>query len=247
VILDLFLKYFKITDTKNPFKAKDFIRPIILITIICTYDLLMSSVDYGVTAADLYIANHIGNWDTYKSTVPNIPQNSVDTAIYTPPPLSPTKTTPSVTGGVYESLSEILTYITHPSKILVSIFEFIGNFFSSLIFSSALLIRAFGLFFLKIMGPIFIILSIFSKFKDAMWEWLRYYIIFTLWIIPFYLINIFFEYVYAQSRSLCTYGGFDSVMYGVSISIIAIFVKFTVTKGAFNWLKEIIKFSSGGE
>lgn len=246
VIMDLFLKYFKITEIKNPFKAEDFIRPLVLVTVICTYDILMSTVDYGITAGDLYIANNLGSWDNFKSSLPPIPSGAADTAIYSPTPaLSKTTTDPSAMGTMVEQLNEINTYIAHPTKILTVIFEYIGNFFSSLIYSSALLIRAFGLFFLKVTGPLFIILSLFSYFKNAMWQWLRYYIIFTVWIIPFYLVNIFFEYVYAESRSMCTYMGVSSVMYGVTISMIAIFVKFTVAKGSFSWLEKIIVISPG--
>lgn len=246
VIMDLFMKYFHITEMENPFKAKDFIRPIVLVAIICTYNILMSTVDYGITAGDLYIANNLGTWDTYKSSLPPIPTGAADTAIYNPAPaLSKTTTDPSALGSMMEKISEINTYFTHPQKIIVTALEFTGNFFSSLIYISALLIRAFALFFLKVMGPLFVIISIWFKLEDTMWQWLRYYIIFTVWIIPFYLVNIFFDYVYAESRSMCTYMGISSILYGVTVSFIAIFVKFTVAKGSFSWLEKIIVFKSG--
>lgn len=246
VITDLVLKYFKITEMKNPFVAKDFIRPIVLVTVICTYDMLMSVADFGVTSFDLYISNSIGDYDHFRSSLPLIDPVNVSVPTYTPPPpLTPTETPPSVEGSTLEKITELSTYITHPSKLLITIFEFIGNFFSSMIYTSALMIRVFGLFFLRVTGPLFIILSLFSKFKNTMWEWLRYYIIFTVWIVPFYLVNIFFIYVNAQSRTMATSCGISAELSAVSIAMIAIFVKFTVTKGTFSWLEKIIKF--GGE
>ncbi|MHC1705800.1 MAG: hypothetical protein AB9846_18005 [Tenuifilaceae bacterium] len=242
VISDLFLKYFKITDMKNPFSAKDFIRPIVLVTIIVTYDMLMSLADFIVTSFDLYIANSIGDYDKFRSILPIIDPASVASPSYTPPPpLTATQTPPSVEGSTLEKITEIATYIIHPSKLLILIFEFLGNFFSSLIYTSALLIRVFGLFFLRVTGPLFIVLSLFPKFQNTMYEWLRYYIIFTVWILPFYLVNIFFIYLNAQSRTMATYCGMDDTMTAVSVSMIAIFVKFTVTKGTFGWLEKIIK------
>lgn len=246
VITDLFLKYFKIIEMKSPFVSKDFIRPLVLVTIICTYDIAMSIADYGVTSFDLYISQSIGNYDHFRSSLPLIPVSAVNNPTYTPPPpLTPPATTPSIEGTTLEKISELTTYITHPSKILITAFEFIGNFFSSMIYTSALMIRVFGLFFLRVTGPLFIILSLFAKFKNTMWEWLRYYIIFTVWIVPFYLVNIFFIYVNAQSRTMAAYCGFSAELSAVSIAMIAIFVKFTVTKGTFSWLEKIIKF--GGE
>jgi len=244
VIGDLFLKYFKVTDMKSPFAAKDFIRPIVLVTFIVTYDILMSLADYAVTSFDLYIANSIGDYDKFKSVLPLIDPATVNNPTYVaPPPLSPTQTPPSVEGSTLEKITEIGSYLTHPAKILILVFEFLGNFFSSLIYTSALLIRVFGLFFLRVTGPFFIVLSIFSKFKNTIYEWLRYYIIFTVWILPFYLVNIFFIYLNAQSRTMASYCGISDTMTAVSVSMIAIFVKFTVTKGTFGWLEKIIKFN----
>jgi hypothetical protein len=246
VILDLFLRYFKLKGTENPFVAKDFIRPIVLVSIICTYDIAMSVVDYGVSTFDIYVDDKIGQYNNFKSVLPLIDPNEVNQPTVAPAQgVTPQQTPPSVEGSMLERLSEISTYITNPSKILITAFEFIGSFFSSMIYTSALMIRVFGLFFLKVFGPLFIVISIFSKFKSAMWEWLRYYLIFTVWIIPFYLVNIFFIIVYAQSRTIASNCGFNDTMTAAGVSLIAIFVKFTVTKGSFSWLEKIIKV--GGE
>lgn len=246
VILDLFLRYFKLKGTENPFVARDFIRPIVLVTIICTYDIAMSLADYGVSTFDIFVDQKIGQYNEFKSVLPLIDPSAVTDPTVTPTPtLTPTQTPPDAEGTTLEKLTEISTYLTHPSKILITAFEFIGRFFSSMIYTSALMIRVFGLFFLKVFGPLFIVISIFSKFKSAMWEWLRYYLIFTVWIIPFYLVNIFFVIVYAQSRTIASNCGFNDTMTAAGVSLIAIFVKFTVTKGSFNWLEKIIKV--GGE
>ena len=243
VIGDLFLKYFNLIGVnKTVFVAKDFIRPIVFVSIIMTYDIAMSGVDLIVTSSDLYIANTIGSQDQFKSTLPNIPVNpNSNSGTYTPPaPLPDPSSSQSIAGKTFETLSEISSYIIHPTKIITVLLQVIGDFFASLIYTSALLVRAFGLFFLKTIGAVVIGLSIFEKFKNGIWQWLRYYIIFTIWILPFYLVNIFFTYLYAQSRTLCTYGGWGDATYAVSISIIAIFVKFTVTKGSFTWLEKLI-------
>ncbi len=244
VIGDLIMKYYKITGLKNPFTAKDFIRPIVLVCIISTYDIAMSVADFAVTEIDMYVANTIGTKDKFVSTVPLIDPSKVNNPTYTPPdPLPAQKTPVDVEASTLEKISEATTYLMHPSKMIITVFEFVGDFFSSMIYTSALMIRVFGLFFLKVLGPLFIIISMFGKFKNAMWEWLRYYIIFSVWIIPFYLVNIFFNFVHAQSRTMAEYCGWDSAMTAVSISLIAVFVKFTVTKGSFSWLEKIIKIN----
>jgi hypothetical protein len=245
VILDLFLKYYKATGTKSPIKAKDLIRPLIIVSIVATYDYAMSFVDFLITSFDLYVSQTLGSVEI-ANTLPLFDPAVVNNPTYQPP--STTEITPSSvppTGIAYliETVNEIGSYIMHPTKGIISILEFLGNFFSSLIYTSALMIRVFGLFFLRIIGPLFIILSLFDKFKNSMWEWLRYYIIFSVWIIPFYLVNIFFVVVHSQARGWASLMGYGSggAVDAVAISMVAIFVKFTVTKGSFGWLEKIIK------
>lgn len=244
IIGDLFLKYFKLQGVNDePFKAYDIVRPLIFIALVMSYSTIIDSVEKGITITDSFVAENMGDAGKLTNALPDINSKDVNiTKEEVAKKALPKGTQPDdIEGKTFEVISGTVDYILHPTKILITILEFISNLFSSVIYMSALILRAFMLFFLKVIGGVIIGLSIFDKFKDSFWSWVRYYIIFTLWIIPFYLINIFFVYLNSQSRAIESYmtvigsGGL-----GVSIALIAVFLKFTITKASFSWLEKLI-------
>lgn len=235
VIIQLLTKYFKAKNASEIFVPKDLIRPIILIAVLSSYNHLMDGAEAVIAAGEREINQGVTVEGDIKATLnQNIDSEQEETD----------KDYDYVSPGsdqypedyIASNTSQLVQLLKHPSSIFIKLFQYIGDFLGTLVYVSCLLIRAFMLFALKILGPIAIVLSIYGKWHNAIWNWLRIYAVYFFWIIPMYIAQTFCDFVYNESYMGHAYG-----TYSVStvIGIVLLIVKITIMKGSLDLLKQI--------
>ena len=137
---------------------------------------------------------------------------------------------------IASTLSQTLQFFKNPTSLITKIFGIIGDFLGTLVYVSCLLIRAFMLFALKLLGPIAVVLSIYSKWHNAIYNWLRVYAVYFLWIIPMYISVTFMDVVYNECYMQHLPGAYSVTL---MVGVVGTIVKITIMKGSLDLLKQI--------
>lgn len=170
-------------DPSNSLKPYDFVRPLIIVVLIISFNSILNIVDKVTTVCDNTLIAPI-----YAATTKD--ESNVLQKVQEQTKAADQKTSPL---GILASIGAVLNKIS--TAIYTSVFEVIRAILEVLnmfTYPAALLTRFAGLFFLRIVGPIALCFSLFDKYKDSFWSWVRQYSLYYSWAYALFIINIFF-------------------------------------------------------
>lgn len=236
VVVQLITKYLKARDGGEIFKPKDIIRPLVLCAILGSYNYFMDGAESLMAAGDTYLNENITESGDIKASLIESKTNVKDSI---PDQYDGMKLDADQYPEDYiaSGISQITQLIKNPSSIIIKIFQLIGDFLGTLVYVAALLIRAFVLFALKLLGPIAVVLSIYEKVHNAMWNWLRQYLVYFLWLIPMYISVTFMDVVQNECYLGHVPGGYSI---STVVSLVGFVVKLVIMKSSLDLLKSII-------
>ena len=170
------------TETK-PISFFELFRPFFLIILVVSYSYVIDAFDSVAKEAESYVYNNFKVESSTEKQLSSIkkesPQNKED------------ENSTTVIGEMASSLSTISNYFEHPSLLLVKIMEAITAYLDFMVYTFVIVLRFGFLFILRFLGPIFIGLSIYSKFENWWIKWLTAYGLVYLWVICIFLVNFF--------------------------------------------------------
>ena len=125
-----------------------------------------------------------------------------------------------------EAATQFLLIAKDPSHLLVLLLEGISWIIDLAIYAVFLLERFFFIGLLKVLGAIAIVLSVFEKFRDLAYKWLKLYIAVYLLIIPFFLIVGFGGFVFDFFDKAIGYNSPENFLLGskVRVMVLAIMI-----------------------
>jgi len=234
VMVQLIRKFMKSAgDASKKMKPYDFIRPIIIVVLIASYNYIMTGLDYAGSFVD-------GQLTTYFEDPKNYDQSKELTQLEE-------KLTPdSEANGEKGIISKIGSFIDKMSSHIIlfvyDILSALGELVNSVTYTVALVIRFAMLFFLRVIGPIALLASIMEGYEKSFFNWLRTYAFYYLWLYAIFIINLFFNLFYQYSAKAFTVSG-DATDVGYAsgcMILAAIIAKIVLYKKSYNILSEVI-------
>lgn len=194
LIVHYFRLYFNSFNKKiGGLGAYDLVRPFIYILLLMFYTVLMNGLDDFTTSVE----SSFPNIDTYGKLTEKV--ESAKTESTAPaeecPPSSPEENTAIATASIRD-------YIMNPSLIAIKLLEFIVYLIDCVVFGFSLIMRFAFLFILRFLAPFAIVASIFEKYKEFFWNWLKVYLIVFFSVYVFFLINLFCDLFMGQLLEL---------------------------------------------
>ncbi|MDP4186550.1 MAG: type IV secretion system protein [Bacteroidota bacterium] len=244
VVVQLLSKYLKAKNANEIFSPRDIIRPFVLCAILGSYNYFMDGVENVLKEGDTYIQRNITPEGDLKAKLRQTRNNLKDTVEdkYDGLKLDADQYSDDY---IASNTSQLVQFIKHPGSVLIKIFGWIGDFFGTFVYMASLMIRAFMLFALKLLGPIAVVFSIYDKWHNAIYNWLRYYAIYFLWIIPIYAANTFMDVVTNECYTNSNFTSFSVTAATTMVSLVGIIVKIGIIKGSLNLLIKLFANTQG--
>ncbi|MFO7655664.1 MAG: hypothetical protein R6W78_01210 [Bacteroidales bacterium] len=190
ILLQYFKLYFKTysleSSRKHILSFYDIFRPLVLILLIASYTYFFDMISNLAVKAETYVIGEFEKKDRELLTLNeelkayNKPQENIEQ---------------SAQDKFMENVSKASHYILHPSLIIAETVKFICKLIDWIIFDIVILIRFAMLFILRFLGPLAIVASVYDRFQNYFWNWLKGFGLLYLWVFAIFIVNIFAAFV----------------------------------------------------
>lgn len=229
IIVALISKIYTSKSNGSPLTTGDIMRPILLMSLVFTYNYLLDFLDFVTVALENFIHSYTPQNQGYEQIMFKDFSNAEEI----------TKDM-GVMDTIAYYLKMIFNKLTHPGIWIMEDFRLIFYGIDKLIYGIALLSRAFKMYMLRLVGSFAILSSMYHRYEGYAANWMKWYVLNYVWVALLFAINFFCEIAFWAIKSEKLGGGVDSYGFISTLSYIAIlFVKIKLYKRSFDWLKGV--------
>lgn len=245
-LLRKYLKHKKGGDGGEKMAPYDFIRPLLYVMLIAFFTNVCNIMDQVLQPIEENMVQAYLDPDVVRITKEDLLEEE---KIETPEEDATQET------GILYVLREI------SKKVSLNPFDMFKHFFLKIfliidmfLYSFFLIIRFCMMFLLRFLGPFAIVASIFEKYKNYFWNWVKAYALNFFWIVMFWAINIFCVAMYTGIKAgikamvdvnQFTENSIDQVISGTFFMIVL--VKILLYKRSKKMMNQIFTNVSGGD
>lgn len=162
-----------------PFDMHKLLQSLIMVVIVAFYDRLLGYMDYILIKFDS-VYSHFSPLD-FVPPEEEITDVDLDFDAFS---------------ALKQASTEFMRIVQNPTYVFVLLLEGIAWIIDAAIYGVFLFERFFFIGILKILGAIAIVMSVFEKFRDLFYKWIKLYVAVYLLILPFFLIIGFAAYIF---------------------------------------------------
>ncbi|MEE9361367.1 MAG: hypothetical protein V3U92_02080 [Cellulophaga sp.] len=192
---------------KLPFDKSKFINALVVVLLLASYDKILIFLDGLLSPLDRWV----NSYDEFNHELFNEEITEAEEDL-------------GALGYLQQAAVSFIEMIKNPFSIIIKIAYVIFWFLDNLIYGIFLIERFFFLTVLKILGPIAFTMSVFEKFRDKLYKWFQLYIAAYLLILPFFLVILITNELFAQMNERAKELPLFDVLPSVKITAYAVII-----------------------